>query len=103
MKALTDKIKECIKSRHDSWVGSLKDNETLAESDGYRRGLLTAIDIIETFERDAEFDEIARVMMKFMANPKKFHPHHRVIIDSTHAELLEGKQSTGQVLDYIID
>ena len=103
MKALTDKIIEVLEDRHRHFIGSLETKETVAQSKGYREGLLTAIETIKTLESSAEFDEVARVLMKYLANPEKYHPHHRVILDSTHAELLEGKQSTGQVLDYITD
>lgn len=103
MKALTDKFIDCLKDKHDHFIGSQKNNETQAENKGFKQGLLYAISSIETLETSAEFEEIARMMMKHLANPEKYHPHHRVIIDSTNAELLEGKQSTGQVLDYITD
>jgi hypothetical protein len=49
------------------------------------------------------FEEMSKVIEKYLANPEKYHPHHRVIIDSANAELLDGKQSTGQTLDYIPD
>ena len=96
MEALTDKIIKCLQDRHDHFIGNLKNRNTVAESNGYKKGLLTAVETIKTLELSAEFDEIARVMMKHLANPEKYHPHHRVVLDSTHAELLEGKQSTGR-------
>jgi hypothetical protein len=103
MKALTDKIIETLEDRHRHFIGSLETKETIAQSKGYREGLLTAIETIKTLEDSAEFDEVVRVVMKHLANPEKYHPHHRAIIDSTNAELLEGKEGTGQVLDYITD
>ena len=103
MKALTDKIINALKSRRNKFLGSLKNAETIAETKGYTDGLSQAIEIIETLESSAEFEEIARIMMKHLANPQKYHPHYRVIIDSTNAELLEGKESTGQTMDYITD
>lgn len=103
MKALTDKIIECLKDKHDKFIGSLKNQETLAETKGFKQGLQWAMGTVESLESSAEFDEIARVMMKYLANPEKFHPHHKVIITSTTAELFEGKQSADQVLDYISD
>jgi uncharacterized protein (UPF0248 family) len=92
MKALTDKIIDVLNNIKQS-VNSME----------YEHGIDQAIYRIETLEKEATFEEIARVMMKHLANPEKYHPHHRVVLDSTHAELLEGKQSTGQVLDYITD
>lgn len=92
MKALTDKIIEALEERaHEQF------NEFA------RTQLILASEEIMQIIKDADFEEVARVMMKHLANPEKYHPHHRVIIDSTNAELLEGKQSTGQVLDYITD
>jgi hypothetical protein len=92
MKALTDKI-----------IDVLKEAKETANSKEYGMGIDQAIYRIETEEKDADFEEIARMMMKHLANPKKYHPHYGVVIDSTNAELLEGKQSTGQVMDYIPD
>lgn len=103
MKALTDKIIDCLTARHDKFIGSQKNNETQAENRGFKQGLQWAIGTVESLESSAEFEEIARVVMKYMANPEKYHPHHTVIITSTTAQLLEGKQSAGQVLDYITD
>lgn len=91
MKALTDKIIECLKDKHDHFIGSLKDRETVAETKGFKQGLQWAMGTVESLESSAEFDEIARVMMKHLANPEKYHPHYKVVMDSTHAELLEGK------------
>ena len=93
MKALTDKIIEKLKEEAV--------NESLTQD--YRNGIEYAIYRIEIAEEQASFDEVVRVIMKHLANPEKYHPHHRVIIDSTNAELFEGKQSTGQILDYIKD
>jgi hypothetical protein len=92
MKALTDKIIDCLKEAKET-----------VNSEEYGRGIDQAIYRIEKAEKEADFEEIARMMMKHLANPKKYHPHYRVVIDSTNAELLEGKQSTGQTMDYITD
>lgn len=35
------------------------------------------------------FEEVTRPVIKWLA--QNVHPHHSVIIDSTHAELLEGR------------
>lgn len=93
MKALTDKIIE----------GLIEEKNTYLYLEQYCDGITYAIEMIQKLEKEAEFDEVARVVMKHLSNPEKYHPHHRVVIDSTNAELLEGKQSTGQVMDYISD
>ena len=104
MKALTDKIIEALESKAKGFIGSLKDNETMAESKGFRDGLLWAIGSIQTLESQAEFEEIARVMMKHLKERNDlYHPHMTVIIDCTNAELLEGNKSTGKVMDYVKD
>jgi hypothetical protein len=91
MKALTDKIiDELIEEKNDH-----------LHEEQYCDGITYAISTIQELEKDSEFDEVARVMMRHLANPQKYHPHHRAIIDSTNAELLEGKESTGKVMDYI--
>ena len=96
MKALTDKIIDDLMDEKKEHKGGLY-NAAFCD------GLTYAISTIIEFEKEAEFEEIARVMMKYLADPKKYHPHHRVIIDSTNAELLEGKQSIGMTMDYIAD
>ena len=53
MKALTDKIIETLEDRHRHFIGSLATKETIAESEGYRQGLLTAIETIKTLEASA--------------------------------------------------
>jgi len=96
MKALTDKI-------IDELMDEKKEHKFGLYNVAFCDGLTYAISTIIELEKEAEFEEIAKVMMKHLADPKKYHPHHRVIIDSTNAELLEGKESTGQVMDYIKD
>jgi hypothetical protein len=103
MKALTDKIIGCLTDKHDKFIGKQTNEVTQAENKGFKQGLQWAIGTIESLESSAEFEEIARVMMKHLANPEKYHPHYRVVMDSTSAELLEGKESTGKVMDYITD
>lgn len=93
MKAITENVLERLKA------------EAINEdaNQDYRNGIEYAIMCIEREEEEASFEEAARVVMRHLANPKKYHPHHRAIIDSTNAELMEGKESTGQVLDYVTD
>jgi len=54
-------------------------------------------------EKNAEFEEIARVMMKHLGNGSKYHPHHTVIVTNTRAELVEGQTATSYIEDYIPD
>lgn len=44
----------------------------------------------ETLEKKVSFDDVAKPMIKWLA--ENTHPHHLVIVTSTHAELLEGQQ-----------
>ncbi|HUX58311.1 MAG TPA: hypothetical protein VMV77_15165 [Bacteroidales bacterium] len=104
MKALTDKIIESLKSKRDGFIGSLKNKKTVANSQGFREGLDWAIETIDSLEAQAEFEEVARVVMKhFGSRPDIYHPHMSANIDVSKAELLESKQGTGYVEDYIPD
>jgi hypothetical protein len=94
MKALTDKI-------IDELMAEKKEHKSGLYNAAFNDGLTYAISTIIEFEKEAEFEEVARVVMKYLADSKKYHPHHRVIIDSLNAELLEGEKSTGQVMDYV--
>lgn len=103
MKALTDKIIESLQEKYDRFIGSQETAEIQAENKGFKQGLAWAIDEIKTAERQAEFEEIARVMMKHLGNPELYHPHCTTIITNSTAELVEGKRSLGQVMDYVPD
>ena len=92
MKTLTDKI---IKELH-----KIKDASVVAD---YTRGIEQAIIKIEELEKAAEFEEIARVMMKHLGDGKKYHPYHTVIITNATAELVEGVRSVGHIMDYVPD
>ena len=100
MKALTDRIIETLKAKHDSFIGNQKNNETQAENEGFKQGLEWAIDTIETLEASTEFEEVARVMMKHLRQGEKYHPHYTVIITSSNAELLEGKKKYMGCFEY---
>lgn len=54
-----------------------------------------------TKEQTAEFEKVARPMIKFLND--NCHPHVSVIVTPTNAELLEGVCSTGEILDYVKD
>lgn len=59
---------------------------------------------LEKMEETAEFEEVARVMMKHLGTQvEKYHPHHTVITTSTTCELVEGCKSVGQIMDYVAD
>lgn len=59
--------------------------------------------LCETFtsETEAEFETAARPMIEWLN--KNCHPHVKVIITTTDAELVEGQLHTGQIYDYITD
>ena len=47
------------------------------------------------------FREAALPLMKWLN--ENVHPHHTAIVTPTSAELMEGRCSTGEVLDYVKD
>ena len=47
-----------------------------------------------------EFEDVVRPVIKYLC--EKHHPHVTVIVSPTNAELLEGKQSIGQIMDYVV-
>ena len=73
-------------------VDVLKTNQ----SDSFEK---IAEDIIKALSSD--FKSSATIMIKHLCD--NHHPHHSVIITHTGAELLEGKQTTGEVFDYLLD
>jgi len=91
MKALTDKIIEKLQSF------------IIEPTSEFGKGIQQAISVIEWEESQAEFGEVARVMMKHLGDGKKYHPHHTVIITNSTAELFEGEQSVGEIMDYVPD
>jgi len=48
-----------------------------------------------------QFEDVVRPMIKYLC--ENHHPHVTVIVTPTNAELLEGKQSTGEIMDYVVD
>lgn len=99
MKALNDKIIEQLTDKHKAWLG----HDGQKNRDAFKAGLMWAIDTIETLTRDAEFEEVARQLMKHLGTPKKYHPHYTAIVTNTRAELVEGKLATAYIEDYIAD
>lgn len=47
------------------------------------------------------FEEVVRPVIKWLND--NYHPHVTVIITPTNAELVEGIQSTGRIMDYVKD
>jgi len=92
MKALTDTIIELIERQAEGQFNEFA-----------KKQLLLVVEQIKEAERDAEFEEIARVMMKHLGNGEKYHPHITVIITNTHAEALEGIDVIDEVYEYIPD
>lgn len=45
-----------------------------------------------TEEQKDEFEKLTKQVMKFLCD--NFHPHVSVIVDPTHAEILEGQAAT---------
>ena len=58
--------------------------------------------MILTFEQREEFEKSVRPVMKYLGDPKLFHPHVKIIIDGGHAEIVEGI-ATIVTDDYISD
>lgn len=82
----------------------LKEQDKATEKYDYRCGLHDAIKIVEIFankDKVKEFEQLARPMMQYLC--ENYHPHVTVVISPTNAELLEGKMSTGQIIDYVVD
>ncbi len=52
-------------------------------------------------EGTKDFETSAMPLIKHLA--EEHHPHHVAIVTSTRAELHEGKQSTKEILDFIVD
>lgn len=93
MKALTDKIRQKLQ---------VLASECEPNSE-YSKGIQQAIITIEWEEGQAEFEEVARIMMKHLGDGNKYHPMHTVIITNSTAELVEAQKALGQVMDYVPD
>jgi two-component SAPR family response regulator len=53
-------------------------------------------------ENRKKFEEVVRPVMEFLADVNEFHPHVKIIINSIHAELVEGV-TTFNTEDYLVD
>jgi len=54
-------------------------------------------------EKMKDFTFASRFLMCHLGNPEMYHPHHVAIVDNTLAQVLEGRESTGLIEDYIAD
>lgn len=54
-----------------------------------------------TDEQQKEFEAVCRPVIKWLND--NVHPHHKVIITPTGAEIMEGRLFTGHILDYVKD
>ena len=89
MKALTNKIIELIENQAKGQFNEFA-----------KKQLLLVVEQIKEAEKDAEFEEIARVMMKYLA--EKHHPHTKVIVESNRAEMIEGVKCCNTD-EYLVD
>jgi len=99
-KDLITKTIDCLQRKHDNFIGNLKEDSETRKA--FKEGLAWAIDTIKTLEEKATFEEVSRVLIKHLNDPQAYNPHHTVIVDSTHAELMEGCKSI-KTFDYLKD
>lgn len=61
------------------------------------------VSLLEDFKNEIskDFESSSRTVIKYLC--ENHHPHVTVVITQTNAELLEGKISTGQIMDYVRD
>lgn len=52
-------------------------------------------------ESKIDFESVVRPVIKYLC--ENHHPHVKVVITPTNAELLEGKKSSGLIMDYVVD
>ena len=90
METLIDNIITEVKHREDEAFNHMSKHE-----------LTAVVSLIEEMEEKATFNDIALLLMKYMGS--NHHPHCTAIITSTHAELLEGIECTGETMDYVPD
>jgi hypothetical protein len=92
MKALTNKIFDAIAECRDEQFNEFT-----------KRQLDRLLGEVIKIEAEAEFEEVARVVMKHLGNGDKYHPHITVIITGTRAEALEGINVVDEVFEYVND
>ncbi len=89
-----------MKNLIEKIVDKIYETEAIYDDIAIRNMLSSLALEIESMERNAEFEEVARVMVKHL---NKYHPHHTAIATSTTCELVEGKKSIGVIMDYVAD
>jgi hypothetical protein len=57
--------------------------------------------IVSKRTNNTDFTEACRPLIKYLA--ENHHPHIKVIVHSTGAEMLEGVKTTGEIIDYLRD
>lgn len=93
MKSLIEKIIDTV----NTTASNVEDNYT-------KLMLGVVVEKIQEIEDSAEFEEVARVMMKHLCvQVEKYHPHHTVIVTGTTCELVEGVKTVGKIMDYVVD
>ena len=58
--------------------------------------------MILTKEQIEELERVSEPLIKFLNNPEVFHPHIKVVVDCTTAEVLEGVARINN-LNHIVD
>jgi hypothetical protein len=99
MESLIEKIIESLEKRRDA-VFFCENTENEFSAIAFKEGITVAIEEIKEIEKHCNFEEAARVLIKYM---NRLHPHHNAIVTSTSAELFEGKESRNKIYDYLTD
>jgi methanogenic corrinoid protein MtbC1 len=84
MKALTDKIIDLMvayKEEHHNEI--------------VKKSVESLIEQIKSLEDEAEFEEVARVVMKHLSNGGRYHFHYTALVTNSTAELVSGVSSVG--------
>jgi superfamily I DNA/RNA helicase len=95
MKTLTGKIIEALENR-------LKQELCSTNEYWYKAAIHDAIVLIEKIEKEAEFEEVAREMMKHLGNGNSYTPYHTAIITNNTFQLVES-QKVLETLEYVPD
>ena len=57
--------------------------------------------LLQGWSEKEDFESVTRPVLKYLCD--HHHPHMTIVITPTTAELLEGRKSIGQVMDYVHD
>ncbi|MFV9180698.1 hypothetical protein [Serratia marcescens] len=83
--------------RDEQFITIHRDLDSL-ETSTFRISRVHEVKCSPIYKEDNSFDDVARPLIKWLA--ENVHPHHSVIVTSTHAELLEG-QSVVSTEEYL--